>query len=56
MLLWDVVKRTTFAMPGCGAVNDLVNRIDPVELALALSLNAWLTPPWRVIISAVVDP
>ena len=28
-------------MPGCGALNDLINRIDPVELARAL--NAWLT-------------
>ena len=28
-------------MPGYGALNDLVNRIDPVELARAL--NAWLT-------------
>jgi hypothetical protein len=28
-------------MPGYGALNDLVNRMDPVELARAL--NAWLT-------------
>jgi hypothetical protein len=28
-------------IPGYGALNDLVNRIDPVELACAL--NAWLT-------------
>jgi hypothetical protein len=34
-------KTGLLTMPGYGALNDLVNRIDPVELACAL--NAWLT-------------
>jgi hypothetical protein len=34
-------KTGLLTMPGYGALNDLVNRIDPVELARAL--NAWLT-------------
>ena len=33
-------KTGKLALPGYGAINDLVNRIDPVELARAL--NAWL--------------
>jgi hypothetical protein len=33
-------KTGRLAMPGYGAINDIVNRIDPVELAAAL--NAWL--------------
>lgn len=34
-------KTGLLAMPGYGAINDMVNRIDPVELARAL--NLWLT-------------
>ena len=34
-------KTGLLTMPGYGALNDMVNRIDPVELARAL--NAWLT-------------
>ncbi len=34
-------KTGLLTMPGYGALNDMVNRIDPVELACAL--NAWLT-------------
>ena len=34
-------KTGLLTMPGYGALNDLVNRIDPVEPARAL--NAWLT-------------
>ena len=33
-------KTGRLALPGYGAINDMVNRIDPVELARAL--NAWL--------------
>jgi hypothetical protein len=33
-------KTGLLTMPGYGAINDMVNRIDPVELAHAL--NAWL--------------
>ncbi len=34
-------KTGRLTMPGYGAINDIVNRVDPVELATAL--NAWLS-------------